>query len=366
MSIKSKAAVAFERNQDMQIEMIEVDPPQAGEVLIEIKATGLCHSDLHALEGKWNFNTGFPGLLGHEAAGIVREVGAGVTRVKPGDHVVPFIPECGDCPACNSGKTNNCFGSFVDAGPTSRFHLNGQRLHPFMGLGTFTNFSVIREISLVKVREDAPFDQLCYLGCGATTGLGAALFNANVQPGTSAIVFGLGGIGMNVVQGARVAGAKTIIAVDTNPAKEATARQMGATDFVNPRMVEGDLVGHLTDLTGGGADYTFEAVGNTKLMRTAFESANAMWGVCTIIGAAPDTEVLELSPMGLLTGRKLQGSAMGGAHGQKHLPMLVDWMMEGKIDLKSLITNHIELEQINEGYAMMKRGEGIRSVVMFA
>ena len=365
MPIKSKAAIALSINEDLRIDTIDVDPPQSGEVLVEIKATGLCHSDLHALEGKWNFNVGWPGVLGHEGAGIVREVGPGVTEFKPGDHVVPFIPECGRCPSCSSGKTNMCEASWIDAGPTSRLHLGDQRLHPFLGLGTFSNYTVIRDISLVKVREDAPFDQLCYLGCGATTGLGSVLFTAKVQPGASVIIFGMGGIGLNVVQGARLAGASRIIAVDTNPAKEAMARLMGATDFVNPREVKGDLVGHLNELTCGGADYTFEAVGNVKLMRQAFDSSRIGWGVCTIIGIAPDDDVLELLPTSLITGRSLIGSAMGGVHGKKQIPQLVDWLMDGQIDLGSLITAHLPLEKINDGYAITKRGEGIRSVVTF-
>ena len=304
-------------------------------------------------------------LLGHEGAGVVVEVGSGVTSLKPGDHVLTFPPECGRCPNCESGKTNLCVASFVSSGPRSRFHLGGTRLHPFMGLGTFTNYAVIPEMSLVKVQEGVPFDQLCYLSCGATTGLGSVLFTAKVTPGASVIIFGMGGIGLNVVQGARLAGATTIIAVDTNPTKEAMARQMGATHFVNPRKIDGDLVGHLNELTGGGADFTFEAVGNVKLMRQAFDSARIGWGVCTIIGIAPDDDVLELMPTSLITGRTLIGSAMGGVHGKTQIPQLVDWLIDGKIDLASLITSHLKLEQINEGYDMMKRGEGIRSVVTF-
>lgn len=365
MSIRSKAAVAVAENRPMEIEMIDVDPPQAGEVLVEIKATGLCHSDLHALEGKWRMDVGWPLLPGHEGAGIVREVGPGVTDLRPGDHVVAFIPECGHCVMCNSGKTNLCMESFSPSGHRSRFRLGGTHLHPLMGLGTFTNFMVTQQIRLVKVREDVPFDQLCYLGCGATTGLGSALFTAKVTPGSSVIVFGMGGIGLNVVQGARMAAAATIIAVDTNPAKEAMARQMGATHFVNPKLVEGDLVGHLTELTYGGADYTFEAVGNVNLMRQAFDSARVGWGVCTIIGIAPDDQMIELQPTSLVSGKSLIGAPMGGVHGHSQIPQLADWVMDGKIDLASLITAHLPLEQINEGYDMLKRGEGVRSVVTF-
>ena len=366
VSILSKAAIAYEPKRPMEIEMIEVDPPQDGEVLVEVKATGLCHSDLHGLEGESSMLCGFPGLPGHEAAGIVREVGPGVKTLKPGDHVVAFIAECGHCGSCLSGKTNMCDAQLIDFRATSRFKVRGgARAYPFWGLGTFTNFSVIREIALVKVREDAPFEQLCYLGCGATTGLGAALVTAKVTPGSSVIVFGLGGIGLNVVQGARFAGATKIIAVDTNPAKEAIARKMGATDVVNPKTVNGDLVGHLHELTGGGADFTFEAVGNTRLMRTAFESARFGWGVCTVIGIAPDNDVMEILPINLVMGRKLQGSAMGGVKGRAQIPGFVDWLMDGKIDLASLITGRYDLEDINAGYEAMKRGEGIRSVVTF-
>ncbi len=365
MAIKSKAAVAFEVGAPLQIEEIEVAPPQAGEVLIELKAAGLCHSDLHAIDGHWNFNSGFPGVMGHEAAGVVVEVGPGVTRVKPGEHVVPFIPECGVCACCRSGRTNNCEASFVDSGATSRFRYEGRSVHPFLGLGLFSQYAVVQDFRLVPIRRDAPFEKLFYFGCGATTGLSSALFKAEVQPGTSVIVFGLGGIGLNVVQGARFAGASMIIAVDINPAREEIARKMGATHFINPSLIEGDLVGHLNELTRGGADYTFEAIGNIKLMRQAFDAAHFAYGSCTIIGIAPDGDQLLLPPMTLLTGRRLQGAAMGGARGIEHIPQLVDWMMDGKFDIDSLITAHLPIEQINEGYDMQKRGEGIRSYVTF-
>ena len=365
MTIKSKAAIAFDKGADLQIEMIDVDPPQAGEVLIEVKTAGLCHSDMHAIEGKWNFNSGFPGLMGHEAAGVVMEVGAGVTRVKPGDHVVPFIPECGDCACCRSGRTNTCEASFIDSGPTSRFSYQGRRIHPFLGLGLFSQYSVVRDFTLVPVRQDAPFEEIFYFGCGATTGLGAVLFKAQVHAGSSVIVFGLGGIGLNVVQGARFAGASTIIAVDTNPAKEDAARRLGATHFVNPKDVAGDLVGHLNEMTRGGADYTFEAIGNVDLMRQAFDAAHFAYGTCTIIGIAPDDDLLAVPPTSLITGRRLIGAAMGGARGMEHIPQLIDWTMAGKLDVKSLITGHLPIEQINEGYAMQKRGEGVRTYVTF-
>lgn len=363
--MKSKAAIAFERGAPLRIEMIDVAPPQEGEVLIEVKAAGLCHSDMHAIDGHWDFNCGFPGLMGHEGAGVVLEVGPGVTRVKPGDHVVPFIPECGVCACCRSGRTNNCEASFVDSSLTSRFSFNGRNIHPFLGLGLFSQYSVVRDFTLVPVRQDAPFEKLFYFGCGATTGLSSALFKADVQPGSSVIVFGLGGIGLNVVQGARIAGATNIIAVDINPAREDIARKMGATQFVNSRTVEGDLVGYLNELTRGGADYTFEAIGNVNLMRQAYDTAHFAYGVCTIIGIAPDADMLSLPPTTLITGRQLQGAAMGGARGVEHIPRLIDLMMSGKLDIDSLITGHLPLEQINEGYAMQKRGEGIRSYVTF-
>ncbi len=364
-AMKSKAAVAFKLGAPLRIETIDVSPPQQGEVLIEVKTAGLCHSDMHAIDGHWNFNSGFPGVMGHEAAGVVLEVGPGVTRVTPGDHVVPFIPECGHCACCRSGRTNNCEASFVDSLSTSRLSYQGSKVHPFLGLGLFSQYAVVQDFRLVPVRKDAPFEKLFYFGCGATTGLSSALFKADVQPGSSVIVFGLGGIGLNVVQGARFAGAATIIAVDINPAREALARRMGATDFVNPKTVSGDLVGRLNEMTKGGADYTFEAIGNVDLMRQAFDTAHFAYGSCTIIGIAPDAELLALPPTALITGRRLQGAAMGGARGMEHIPKLVDWMMEGKIDIDSLITAHLPVEQINEGYDMQKRGEGIRSYVTF-
>lgn len=365
MSIKSKAAVAFDMGADLQIETVDVDPPQAGEVLIELKAVGLCHSDMHAIDGKFSLNTGFPGIMGHEGAGVVVEVGVGVTRVKPGDHVVPFTPECGECAFCRSGKTNNCAVNFIDSGPTSRFSYKGRRLHPFLGLGLFSQYAVVREMMCVPIRKDVPFEEAFYFGCGATTGVGSAVFKAQVHAGSSVIVFGLGGIGLNVVQGARLAGSSMIIAIDSNSDKEAAARQMGATHFINPREVAGDLVGHLNELTRGGADYTFEAIGNVNVMRQAFDAAHFAYGTCMIIGIAPDADLLAISPTMLITGRRLMGASMGGAHGMKDIPQLIDWMMDGKLDVKSLITGHMPIEDINEGYAMQKRGEGVRSFVTF-
>ena len=364
--MKSKAAVAYATNRPLAIEMVEVERPQAGEVLVEMKAAGLCHTDLSALEGTATFNCGFPGIPGHEGAGIVVEIGEGVTSLKPGDHVVPFLAECKTCPSCLSGKTNMCDQVVIDFAARSRFVVkDGRHAFPFQGLGTFTSYSVIREICLVKVRDDAPFDQLCYFGCAASTGIGAALFSAKVEPGSSVVIFGMGGVGLNVVQGAKLAGATTIIAVDTNPAKAEIAHKMGATHVVNPKTVSGDLVGHLNELTRGGADFTFEAIGNVKLMRQAFEATRYSWGVCTIIGLAGNNDLLEIPPYSLLTGRKVQGSPMGNVKGRSQIPMLVDWMMEGKINVRDLVTEHLPLERVEEGYAAMKRGEGIRSILMF-
>lgn len=362
--MKSRAAVAFRTHEPMEVREIDVMAPEVGEVLVQIKATGLCHSDLHALEGTLKFAVGFPGIPGHEGAGIVVDVGPGVTSLKPGDHVVPFPAECRQCDLCLSGKTGLCEQAFGDYLATSRLFIDGQPAYPFQGIGTFAEYTVVREICLAKVRPDAPFDQLCYLGCGVSTGLGAALFTAKVSPGSSVVVFGLGGIGLNIVQGARFAGATQIIAVDTNPAKEAMARRMGATDFVNPHAVD-DVVGHLRELTRGGADFTFEAVGNVKLMRQALDVARIGWGTCTIVGMAPDGDLLEVMPLDLILGRKLQGSAMGGVKGRTMIPQLADWMVQRRIDVGSLITGHLPLERINDGYEMMRRGEGIRTVVTF-
>lgn len=362
--MKSNAAVAFRPHEEMQIREIDVAAPQEGEVVVQIKATGLCHSDLHALEGTLKFAVGFPGIPGHEGAGVVVDVGPGVTSLKPGDHVVPFPAECRQCDLCLSGKTGLCEKAFGDWLATSRLFVDGQQAYPFQGLGTFSEYTVVREICLAKVREDAPFDQLSYLGCGVATGLGSALFVAKVTPGSSAIIFGMGGIGLNIVQGARFAGATQIVAVDTNPQKESMARKMGATDFVNPKDHD-DLVGHLREITRGGGDFTFEAVGNVNLMRQTLDCAKIGWGICTIVGISPDGELLKVLPLDVIVGRKLQGSAMGGVKGRTMIPRLADWMVEGKIDVGSLITAHLPLERINEGYDMMRRGEGIRTVVTF-
>lgn len=364
MGIKAKAAVAYEANGPMIVQDVVLDPPGEGEVLVEVKATGLCHSDLGMLSGQSPVPTVFPVVLGHEGAGIVREVGPGVTNLKPGDHVLSFALECHVCGACHSPKGNFCEGalSFSDARPT--ISSGDKRIFAGSGLGTFSNYMVANQMRLVNVRKDAPFDEISYLSCGATTGLGAALFQAKVEPGSSVVVFGLGGIGLNIIQGARMAGATTIIGVDINDAKGAMALKLGATSFVNPQQVEGDLVGHLNELTRGGADYTFEAVGNIRLMEQALAAARIGWGVCTIVGVAPMGETIPVAPFDLIMGRKLQGTALGGLRGSQ-VPQLVDWLMDGKFDLKSLITARLPLEDINQGYDALVRGESLRSVVMF-
>jgi S-(hydroxymethyl)glutathione dehydrogenase/alcohol dehydrogenase len=314
----------------------------------------------------------FPAILGHEGAGIVREVGAGVTSLKPGDHVIPlYTPECRQCKSCLSRKTNLCTsiratqGRGVMPDGTSRFSLGGQPVHHYMGTSTFANFTVLPEIALAKIREDAPFDKVCYIGCGVTTGIGAVIYTAKVEPGANVVVFGLGGIGLNVVQGARMAGADMIVGVDINPAREALARKFGMTHFVNPREVKGDVVPHLVELTKGGADYSFECVGNTELMRQALECCHRGWGVSVIIGVAPAGKEIATRPFQLVTGRVWRGSAFGGARGRTDVPKIVDWYMEGKINIDDLITHVLPFERINEGFDLMTRGESIRSVVVY-
>jgi S-(hydroxymethyl)glutathione dehydrogenase / alcohol dehydrogenase len=366
MTIKSRGAIAYRTNEPLVIDTIDVESPGPGEVLVEIKATGLCHTDLSAVEGKNTAMVNFPGIPGHEAGGVVVELGSGVTSLAVGDHVVPFMCcECRKCNLCRSGKTNLCVEMFAGHDRVSRCSCGGNKLYSFFDLGTFANYGVYREISLAKVRKDAPFEQIAYLGCGATTGLGAVLFTAKVESGSTVIVLGMGGIGLSIVQGARIAGASTIIAVDTNPSRELLARKMGATLFVDPKALSKDLVSHLVDISGGGADYTFEAVGSIATMHQALACTRMGWGVCTIVGLAPEGVPLEVMPRDMLLGRKLQGSALGGAKCRTDLPKLVDQLMEGKFDLESLITRKLSLDQINDGYEMMKRGEGIRSVVMF-
>jgi len=366
-----RAAVAFEAGKPLSIETVQLDGPRAGEVLVEIKATGLCHTDKFTLSGADPEGL-FPAILGHEGAGIVVEIGPGVTSLKAGDHVIPlYTPECRECEYCLSRKTNLCQkirttqGRGLMPDGTSRFSIGGKPVLHYMGCSTFANYTVLPEIALAKIRPDAPFDKVCYIGCGVTTGIGAVLFTARVEVGANVVVFGLGGIGLNVIQGARMAGADMIVGVDVNPAREALARKFGLTHFVNPKEVQGDLVGHLVELTKGGADYSFECVGNTNLMRQALECCHKGWGVSTIIGVAGAGQEISTRPFQLVTGRVWQGSAFGGARGRTDVPRIVDWYMDKKINIDDLITHTMPLERINEGFDLMTRGESIRSVVIY-
>lgn len=368
--IKTKAAIAWKAGAPLTIEDVMLQAPKAGEVLVEIKATGLCHTDLYTLSGADPEGL-FPAILGHEGAGVVVEVGAGVTSLKAGDHVIPlYTPECRQCKSCLSQKTNLCTairatqGKGVMPDGTSRFSIDGQPIHHYMGTSTFSNHIVVPEIALAKIRNDAPFDKVCYIGCGVTTGLGAVLFTANVEAGATVVVFGLGGIGLNVIQGAKMVGADKIIGVDLNPDREALGRQFGMTDFINPNEVE-NVVDHIIQLTDGGADYSFECIGNTKVMRQALECTHRGWGQSIIIGVAEAGAEISTRPFQLVTGRVWKGSAFGGARGRTDVPKIVDWYMNGKINIDDLITHHLRLDQINEGFDMMQRGESIRSVVMF-
>ena len=369
--MKVKAAVAHKAGAPLTIETVDLDGPRAGEVLGEIKATGVCHTDAFTLSGDDPEGI-FPAILGHEGAGIVVEVGAGVTSVKPGDHVIPlYTPECRQCEYCLSQKTNLCQairstqGRGLMPDGTSRFSLGGETLYHYMGTSTFANYSVMPEISVAKIREDAPFEKVCYIGCGVTTGIGAVIYTAKVTPGSRVVVFGLGGIGLNVVQGARMAGAEMIVGVDLNPGRKALAEKFGMTHFINPREVEGDLVAYLVNLTKGGADYSFECVGNVKLMRQALECCHKGWGVSTIIGVAGAGQEISTRPFQLVTGRVWKGSAFGGARGRTDVPRIVDWYMDGKINIDDLITHVMPLERINEAFDLMHEGKSIRSVVTF-
>lgn len=366
-----KAAVAFAAGKPLSIETVTLQGPQAGEVLVEIKATGVCHTDAYTLSGLDPEGL-FPTILGHEGAGVVVEVGKGVTSLKPGDHVIPlYTPECRQCDYCLSQKTNLCQAIRATQGQglmpdgTSRFQLNGKPLYHYMGTSTFANYTVLPEIALAKIRKDAPFTTVCYIGCGVTTGLGAVLFTAKVEAGSRVIVFGLGGIGLNVIQGARMVGATQIIGVDINPARKEMAMKMGMTDFVNPTEISGDLVGHLVELTHGGADYTFECVGNVNLMRQALESCHKGWGVSTIIGVAPAGHEISTRPFQLVTGRVWQGSAFGGARGRTDVPKIVDWYMDGRVTIDELITDVMPIEQVNEAFELMHSGKSIRTVLTF-
>lgn len=369
-----KAAIALGAGEELIVDTVQLDGPREGEVLVEIKATGLCHTDKFTLSGADPEGL-FPAILGHEGAGVVVEVGQGVKHLKPGDHVIPlYTPECRECKSCLSQKTNLCTSIRATQGKglmpdgTSRFSYKGQMVHHYMGCSTFANYTVLPEIALAKIRDDAPFDKVCYIGCGVTTGIGAVLFTAKVEPGSTVVVFGLGGIGLNVVQGAKMVGANRIIGVDINPERAAMARQFGLTDFINPTTLDKDtdIVAHIVELTDGGADYSFECVGNPVLMRQALECAHRGWGVSTIIGVAGAGQEISTRPFQLVTGRRWIGSAFGGARGRTDVPKIVDWYMDGKINIDSLITASLPLEKINDGFKMMERGEGIRTIVEYA
>ena len=366
-----KAAIAYTAGKPLTIETVQLAPPQAGEVLIEIKASGVCHTDAFTLSG--NDPEGlFPAILGHEGAGIVVEVGAEVKSLKKGDHVIPlYTPECRQCDYCLSFKTNLCQairgtqGRGLMPDGTSRFSIGSDMIHHYMGTSTFANYTVLPEIAVAKIREDAPFDKVCYIGCGVTTGIGAVVNTAKVEPGANVVVFGLGGIGLNVIQGARMVGANKIIGVDINPKKRALAEKFGMTHFVNPQEVAGDLVPYLVDLTNGGADYSFECIGNVNIMRQALECCHKGWGVSVIIGVAGAGKEISTRPFQLVTGRVWKGSAFGGARGRTDVPKIVDWYMDGKINIDDLITHVMPIEKINDAFDLMHKGESIRSVVTF-
>ncbi|VXD24408.1 alcohol dehydrogenase class III/glutathione-dependent formaldehyde dehydrogenase [Planktothrix serta PCC 8927] len=366
-----KAAVAWEAGKPLTLETVQLEGPKEGEVLVEIKATGICHTDAYTLSGDDPEGL-FPAILGHEGAGIVVEVGSGVKSLKPGDHVIPlYIPECRQCEYCLSFKTNLCQairgtqGRGLMPDGSSRFSKNGEMIHHYMGTSTFSNYTVLPEISLAKIREDAPFDKVCYIGCGVTTGLGAVINTAKVEPGSNVVVFGLGGIGLNVIQGAKMVGANKIIGVDLNPAKKAIAEKFGMTHFVNPKEIEGDLVSYLVELTQGGADYSFECIGNVKVMRQALECCHKGWGVSVIIGVAGAGQEISTRPFQLVTGRVWKGTAFGGAKGRTDVPKIVDWYMEGKINIDDLITHVMPIDRINQAFDLMHQGESIRTVVTF-
>ncbi|MEX0694342.1 MAG: S-(hydroxymethyl)glutathione dehydrogenase/class III alcohol dehydrogenase [Rhodospirillales bacterium] len=369
--MQTRAAVAFEAGKPLSIETVELDGPRDGEVLVEIKATGLCHTDEFTRSGADPEGI-FPAILGHEGAGVVVEVGKGVTSLKVGDHVIPlYTPECRECEYCTSGRTNLCQAIRTTQGQglmpdgSSRFRIGKTPIHHYMGCSTFSNFTVLPEIALAKIRKDAPFDKVCYIGCGVTTGVGAVINTAKVKPGDNVIVFGLGGIGLNVIQGARMVGANMIVGVDINPARKDIAEKFGMTHFVNPKEVEGDLVPYLVDLTKGGADHSFECIGNTGTMRQALECCHKGWGESTIIGVAGAGQEISTRPFQLVTGRVWRGTAFGGAKGRTDVPKIVDWYMDGKINIDDLITHKLALEDINEGFELMHRGESIRAVVEY-
>ncbi|MCC6846992.1 MAG: S-(hydroxymethyl)glutathione dehydrogenase/class III alcohol dehydrogenase [Deltaproteobacteria bacterium] len=369
--MQTRAAVAHAAGTPLVVETVELAGPRAGEVLVEIKAAGVCHTDAYTLSGADPEGL-FPTILGHEGAGVVVEVGAGVTTLAEGDHVIPlYTPECRQCAYCLSRKTNLCQAIRATQGQglmpdgTSRFSRGATTIRHYMGTSTFANHTVVPEIALAKIRSDAPFDKACYIGCGVTTGIGAVINTAKVEPGARVVVFGLGGIGLNVVQGARMAGAEQIVGVDTNPRRRALAEKFGMTHFVNPREVQGDLVPYLVDLTKGGADYSFECIGNVQVMRQALECCHKGWGVSVIIGVAGAGQEIATRPFQLVTGRVWKGTAFGGARGRTDVPRIVDWYMDGMIDIDSLITHVMPLERINEAFDLMRTGESIRGVVTF-
>ena len=368
---ESRAAIAREAGQPLSIETIQVDGPREGEVMVEIKATGVCHTDAFTLSGADPEGL-FPSVLGHEGAGIVVDIGPGVTSVSTGDHVIPlYTPECRQCEYCTSGKTNLCQavrgtqGQGLMPDETSRFSIGDDSLFHYMGTSTFSNFTVLPEIAVAKIRKDAPFDKVCYIGCGVTTGIGAVINTAQVEPGANVVVFGLGGIGLNVVQGARLVGANMIVGVDINPDRKTLGESFGMTHFVNPNEVEGDLVAYLVDLTKGGADYSFECIGNVEVMRQALECCHKGWGESIIIGVAPAGTEISTRPFQLVTGRVWRGTAFGGARGRTDVPKIVDWYMEGKINIDELITHTMPLDEINTAFDLMHEGKSIRSVVLY-
>jgi S-(hydroxymethyl)glutathione dehydrogenase/alcohol dehydrogenase len=369
--MKTRAAVAFAAQKPLEIVELDLEGPREGEVLVEIKATGICHTDDYTLSGLDSEGI-FPSVLGHEGAGIVLETGPGVHSVKAGDHVIPlYTPECRECEYCLSRKTNLCQKIRVTQGKglmpdgTSRFSFEGKPIYHYMGTSTFSNFIVLPEIAVAKIREDAPFSTVCYIGCGVTTGVGAVIWTAKAEPGCRAVVFGLGGIGLNVIQGLKLVGAEQIIGVDVNDSKKPMAEQFGMTDFVNPKEIKGDIVGHLVELTKGGADYTFDCTGNVTVMRQALEACHKGWGQSIIIGVAAAGAEIQTRPFQLVTGRVWKGSAFGGARGRTDVPRIVDWYMEGKINIDDLITHKLKLEQINEGFDLMHQGKSIRSVIEY-
>lgn len=368
--MKTSAAIAWKAGQPLTIEQVDLAGPKSGEVMVEMKATGICHTDYYTLSGADPEGL-FPTILGHEGAGVVVDIGPNVKSLRKGDHVIPlYTPECRECKFCLSKKTNLCQairstqGRGLMPDSTSRFSIDGKPLFHYMGTSTFSNYTVVPEIALAKIREDAPFDKVCYIGCGVTTGLGAVIYTAKVEAGANVAVFGLGGIGLNVIQGARMVGADKIIGIDINPEREAMARKFGMTHFINPNDVP-NIVDAVVQLTDGGADYSFECIGNTKIMRQALECTHKGWGRSIIIGVAKAGAEISTRPFQLVTGRKWEGSAFGGARGRTDVPKIVDWYMDGKISIDPLITHVLKLEDINEGFKLMEAGESIRSVVVF-